>query len=79
MPISLNHPPYIFTTQTVFRAGRPMRLMVQFAGKPGDVGRILPAKNSFISEGMTKPAQTFTLGHGLARKGTSYTLRRLSH
>ena len=53
MHISLKKPPYIFTTKTVFRAGREVQLVVQVFGRPGDVGRVAPlnmlARKSLIA------------------------------
>lgn len=42
----LKNPPYLFTIQPTFHAGRRATRIVQLTGKPGDVGRVFPLKGA---------------------------------
>lgn len=44
MSVSLNNPPYIFTTKTFYYAGRQVTRLVQIAGLAGEVGRVHVSK-----------------------------------
>lgn len=43
---SIKNPPYLFTTKTIFHAGRYENRLIQIAGRAGEVGRVFTSRTS---------------------------------